>query len=466
VKEEASVRRPFALGIVLCALLVAVSACSHKSAGRNGRSRVQASPAPVPTAVAKQATVKPTLTIAGIIAPFQNVAISSSLSEPTLAVYVNEGDHVRRGQVLAKLDVTDLDANLEAAEATAKSDDERVAQSRYSATLAFGQSPDTVTQQRAALRSAQETARQARIDLARYKALVAEGYIANQQYVQQETTVATDDANVRSAQAALDSAITSQAVNGTPAHGLQQSTIASSLADAASAHAAADEIKAQIARATIVSPVDGVVVNRNLNAGEYPGSRTNFTVQEISQVYAELNASSADVFRIHSGSPVNITAGADSSGRVYHGSIVAVLGQVSPGSTNFTVKALVQNPDSSLQSGIPVTGTISLGPTTGIGIPSTAFLDDTNTSVYAVRDGAAQMAKVQQVATDGKTSIVSGLDDGTPVVSNGQLGITPGQAINPTPGPSGGAEPPGEAPSPGASGAAHHHKHAQASPAP
>ena len=425
-----------------------------------------ASPAPVPTTVAKQATVKPTLTIAGIIAPLQNVAISSSLSEPTLGVYVNEGDRVHRGEVLAKLDVTDLEANLAASEATAKSDDERVQQSRYSATLAFNQSPDTVTQQRAALRSAQETARQARIDLARYRALVAQGYIANQQYVQQETTVATDDANVRSAQAALDSAITSQEVNGNSSHGLQQSTIASSQADAASAHAAADQIKAQIARATIVSPVDGIVVNRNLNPGEYPGSRTNFTVQEISSVYAELNASSADVFRVRNGSSVNIVAGADSSGHIYHGSVVAVLGQVTPGSTNFTVKALVQNPDSALQSGIPVTGTISLTPTTGVGIPSTAFLDDTNTSVYAVRSGAAQTAKVQQVATDGTTSIVSGLSAGTAIVSNGQLGITPGQAINPTPGPSGGAEAPVEGASPGASGAPHHHHRAEASSSP
>jgi multidrug efflux pump subunit AcrA (membrane-fusion protein) len=464
VKEEASVRRPFALGIVLCALLVAVSACGHKAGGRNGRSRVQASPAPVPTTVAKESTVKPMLTIAGIIAPLQNVAISSSLSEPTLGVYVNEGDHVRKGQVLARLDVSDLEANLASSEATAKSDDQKVAQSRYSATLAFGQSPDSVTEARASLRAAQETVRQAQIDLARYKALVAEGYIANQQYVQQETTVATDEANVRSAQAALDSAITNQAVNGTPAHGLQQSTIESSIADAASAHAAADEIRAQIARATIVSPVDGIIVNRNLNAGEYPGSRTNFTVQEISSVYAELNASSADVFRIHSGSPVSIVAGSDSSGHVYHGTVVAVLGQVAPGSTNFTVKALVHNPDSALQSGIPVTGTISLGPTTGVGIPTTAFLDDTNSSVYAVRSGAAETAKVQQVATDGKTSIVSGLPDGTAIVSNGQLGITPGQAINPSPAPSGGEEPPGEEASPGAAG--HHRHHAAASPNP
>jgi multidrug resistance efflux pump len=404
------------------------------------------------------------LTIAGIIAPLQNVAISSSLSEPTLAVYVNEGDRVHKGEVLAKLDTTDLQANLEASEATARSDDERVAQARYSATLTFGQSPDQVTQQRAALRSAQDTARQARIDLARYKALAAQGYIADQQYVQQQTTVATDDANVRSAQAALDSAITSQQVNGTPAHGLQQSTIASAAAEAASAHAAADQIRAQIARATIVSPVDGIVVNRNINVGEYPGSRTNFTVQEISSVYAELNASSADVFRVRNGSPVNIVAGADSSGHVYHGTVVAVLGQVSPGSTNFTVKALVQNPDSLLQSGIPVTGTISLGPTTGVGIPTTAFLDDTNSSVYAVRSGAAQTAKVQQVATDGKTSIVSGLTEGTAVVSNGQLSIAPGQPINPSPGPSGGEAAPSEGASPGAAG--HHHHKPAASAAP
>ena len=248
---------------------------------------------------------------------------------------------------------------------------------------------------------------------------------------------------------------------------MQAANVASSVADAASARAQIDQIEAQISRATIVSPVDGVVVNRNLNPGEYPGSRTSFTIQELSSVYAELNASSADVFRIKAGAPVTLVAGSDATGRTYNGKIVAVLGQVQPGSTNFTVKALVANPGTTLQAGIPVTGTIELGATSGVGIPSGAFLDDTNSSVLAVENGTARTAKVTQVATNGTTSIVRGLSEGTKIVANGQLGIAPGQEINPKPRPSGARDPdaqtPPDATASGAPGG-HHHRHA--SPAP
>ena len=66
-------------------------------------------------------------------------------------------------------------------------------------------------------------------------------------------------------------------------------------------------------RRPIVSPIDGVVVNRNLNPGEYPGSRTIFTLQQLNNVYAELNASSADTFAIPVGAPVTLTSPAPSS---------------------------------------------------------------------------------------------------------------------------------------------------------
>jgi hypothetical protein len=117
--------------------------------------------------------------------------------------------------------------------------------------------------------------------------------------------------------------------------------------------------------------------------------------------------------------------------RAYAGRVVGVLGQVQPGSTNFTVKALIPNANGQLVSGLPVTGTISLAATTGIGIPTTAFLDDSHSTIFVVgTNGTAQLAKVTEVASDGTTSIVTGLSAGTMVISNGQLGITAGQQID------------------------------------
>jgi hypothetical protein len=152
-------------------------------------------------------------------------------------------------------------------------------------------------------------------------------------------------------------------------------------------------------------------------------------VQQLSSVYAELNASSSQVFALQRGAAVRMTA-AVAGNPTYTGTVVGVLGQVTPGATNFTVKTVVGNADLRLQSGIPVTATVSLPPTRGIGIPETAFLDDTHTTVIVDANGTAKVANVKEIASDGTTSVVSGLASGETVVTDGQLGITSGQKLS------------------------------------
>ena len=337
---------------------------------RGGPARTRNAPAanPIPTVAAKVTTVHATATISGVIAPLQNVAITSQLAEPADSVTVNEGDRVSKGQVIAVLDTADLRAQLAQDEATvvtdqrtAESDDAKVTQARYTQQLNIGQGGDQVQSARAVLAQAQQTLSNDQLNLTRDQQLLGNGYVAQQTVDQQQTTVNNDASAVRTAQANLQSAVTNQEVNGTTSVGLQAADVASVAADARAAHAvvlqaqaSVQQLQTQIAKATIVSPIEGVVVNRNLNPGEYPGSRTIFTLQQLNNVYAELNASSSDTFSIPVGAPVTLSV-AGAGGRSYTGKVVAVLGQVTPGSTNFTVKVLVANPDQKLQSGIPVT---------------------------------------------------------------------------------------------------------------
>jgi multidrug efflux pump subunit AcrA (membrane-fusion protein) len=397
-----------AASLALIALLSSGCAGGRQHRGH----RVSLAPAAVPTSAAAPVSVHPTVQIAGIVAPYQNVSISSSLSEPTDSVSVIEGDIVVHGQVLAVLDTTDLRASLEAAQRSAASD-----------------GSDQVRNARATVLQAQQTLKLDQVNLQRYQTLLDSGYVSQQQVDQQRTTVHNDQQQVLSAQASLQSAVLNSSVNGNYQQGLQAANVASAQADAASAHAQADQIQASIDKALVTSPVAGVVVNRNLNPGEYPGSRTIFTVQQLDPVYAELNASSEDVFRIRRGAAVSVAvAGVNTSS--YRGRVNAVLGQVSPGSTNFTVEAILANPGYRLKSGMAVTGTIDLPLVTGIGVPTTAFLDDSHDSLMVVNaDGTAKVAKVEERGSDGKTSVVTGIAQGTKVISNGQLGITAGQQV-------------------------------------
>jgi RND family efflux transporter MFP subunit len=433
-----------ALGALVLSAFV-LGACSH-GATKGGRARAQSAPAPIPTAAAKQTTLHGSDTISGVIAPFQNVAITSSLTEPADSVNVVQGDHVRAGQLIAQLDTADLRAELAqqqatvvADERTAESDDAKVVQARYTATLNIGTGVDNTNSARAALAQAKTTLANDTVNLQRDKALVGNGYVAQQTVDQQQTLVNNDAAAVRSAQAALQTALTNQSVNGNNQSGLQQSTIQSAIADARAAHAAVDQARAlvqqyqvMISKAAIYSPVDGEIVNRNMNPGEYPGSRTIFTIQELDKVYADLNASSADTFAIPVGGSVSMNV-SGAGGHTYLGKVVAVLGQVSPGSTDFTVQVLLQNTDGKLQAGLPVTAQIALPNVAGIGIPTTAFLDDTHTTVMLaddeLTDVVAKTVKVHEVSSDGTTSIVTGLKAGDNVVANGQLGIVDGQSL-------------------------------------
>ena len=434
-----------AAALVFVAVIATAAGCAHRGAA-GGRTRIASAPNAIPTAAARATTVHATTSISGIIAPLQNVAITSQLAEPADSVNVNEGDHVRAGQVIAVLDTADLVAQLAQAQATVQTDarnaasaDAKVAQARYTQRLNIGQSSDQVRAAQAAVAQAEQTLANDTLTLSRDRQLLASGYIAQSQYDQQATQVKNDQAAVRSAEATLQSARTSQAVNGTQNVGLQAANVQSAVADANAAHATigqaraqVQQLQAQIAKATIVSPVDGVVVNRNMNPGEYPGGRTIFTIQQLSHVYATLNASSSDTFAIPVGAPVKVTVSGAGS-RTYEGTVVAVLGQVTPGSTNFTVKVLIGNADGKLQSGLPVSATASLPPVSGIGIPTAAFLDDTHTSVMIADDElvdvVAKTVHVHEIASDGTTSIVTGLKPGQMVVANGQLGISDGQSI-------------------------------------
>jgi RND family efflux transporter MFP subunit len=434
--------------LLLATLLVAALSASGCAKQEAKHARAGASPNPIPTVAARATTVRATSGISGIIAPYQNVAITSSLSEPADQVRVNEGDRVRAGETIAVLDTADLRAQLAQAQSTvetdlrnAESDDAKVVQTRYTARLNIDTGTNGVSSARAALAQAQQTLSNDQVNLVRDRSLVGNGYVPQQTVDQQVTTVQNDQAAVRNAQANLQTAITNESVNGNQSTGLQASTVASAIADARAAHAVVDQARAQVLqlqtqidKATIVSPVDGVIVNRNLNPGEYPGSRTIFTIQQIDQVYAELNASSADTFSIPAGAAVTLTV-AGSGSQTYTGHVVAVLGQVTPGSTNFTVKVLVQNPDEKLQSGLPVSATVALPAVHGVGIPTAAFLDDTHTSVMIADDElvdvVAKTVHVRELASDGTTSIVSGLKSGQDVIANGQLGVADGQTLSP-----------------------------------
>jgi HlyD family secretion protein len=421
--------------------------CAGCSSSSNATAKPSPSAGPhVATVAVKSGVIHPSLQIAGVVTPFRQVGIAADLTEPIGEVDVQEGDHVRVGQPLAHLITDDLEAQLASAQRTVAEDVGRYSQAAY-------QTNATNAQDEAAIGSAQATLHQANVslsgaqtDLKRYEALEAQGYLAPQTVDQQRTSVASDVAAVNSAQAALNQAVANARANGRGNNaGVQQAELQSARAAADAGQATVEQLRRQIARAAIVSPVDGVVDAVNANPGEYPSARQLFTIEQISSVYALLPTSTAQVVQIRSGAPVTLTSGGNANAQKDLGKVVAVLDALQPGTTNFTVKVLVPNADGHLHAGMPITGDVALPPVTGIEIPVTAFIDETNTSVYVVDNDVVKTTTVRDVKDDGTHAIVTGLTAGTTIVSDvDSANVGNGDRITT-----------GAAPSPGTAGAKH-----------
>lgn len=393
----------------ICACIVLESAflaaCSHTA-----QSAVTTQRDPPPhTVPIVQGRLSPSMALSGMIAPFQNVTISSTLQEPADAVYVREGDAVRAGQLLAQLDTADLQANYNAAVRNAEDASARIAQTRDQGTLNIQQGSSGLVSAQSDLAQAQQKVALAQVTLHRDRELYSQGFLSRQTVDNDTTEYETDRQAVASAKAEVQNASATVRVNGNASGGLQQENLASARAAAASAKAQADQIAVQISKAAIRSPVDGIVINRNLNPGQYPGNAAIFTVQQIDTVYAMLNASSDQVFLIRPGASADVGIGTLHS-KTMRGVVEAVLGQAQPGGTNFIVKVRITNAGSLLQSGMVVSARVRLPPITGAMIPTGAFIDAAHDAVRMQRrDGTINVVTVRDLAEDGGRSIVDGL---------------------------------------------------------
>jgi multidrug efflux pump subunit AcrA (membrane-fusion protein) len=398
--------------LVSFALVAVLAACGAKHAA--------APPPPyVQTTVANNGAVSPSSAMSGLIAPFENAAIQTTLVEPADTVSVQEGDRVSKGDVLAQLDTADLQAELQSDIATAQSDAASTTHTVFSGNESISQGSQT-------LNAAQASLARDEAVMDRDGTLYRQGYVSLQQYQSDQATVRSDQANLRIAQATVQA-------NGPSlsAPGLQQSSVAQAQAQEKVALAQAQQIRVSISKATITSPIDGVVVNRNLNPGEYPGTREIFTLQQVSPIYAILRGSSDQVAGIFPGASATVSTDNATGRHSYTGKVVGVLNEIQPGSTQFQVKVVLQNPGDVLRPGTAVSGGVALPDVRGVLVPTTAFTDDNHDSIQIVQsDDTVKSVQVTEVASDGKNSVVKGVNAGTRVITNGQSSVGDGEKIS------------------------------------
>lgn len=179
------------------------------------------------------------------------------------------------------------------------------------------------------------------------------------------------------------------------------------------------------ATTTMLAPIDGVVTELAVREGAafMPGAAL-FRINGIRTVWVNAQVPEAQVSMIPMGATVAARATAW-PGVTFAGRVVALLPEVDPQTRTLSVRIVVENPQLKLAPGMFVsvefTGTAAEAQ---LVVPSEAVImtGERNVVVVAREGGGFDVAEVT-VATevDGKTAILSGLEEGQSVVISGQF---------------------------------------------
>ncbi len=186
------------------------------------------------------------------------------------------------------------------------------------------------------------------------------------------------------------------------------------------------EEKRQTTAATIVqSPIDGVVTELGARDGAaFAAGASLFRINGLTSVWVNAQIPEAHVSMVPMGSTVQAHATAW-PGREFKGRVIALLPQVDPQTRTFTVRVALDNPDFRLSPGMWVALDFT-GPALPpqLVVPSEAVISTGERSVVITAKDSRAFDVVEVstgVEQDGKTPILSGLQEGESVVVSGQF---------------------------------------------
>jgi HlyD family secretion protein len=284
-------------------------------------------------------------------------------TERIAAVLVQEGDHVKRGQLLARLETTRLGPQLARAEA------DLAAQQQAVDRLHHGNRPEEIAQARANVDSAAADAENARAQFARLNALSdsTSGRAVSRQ-------------DMDSARAALDTAQARLAVNrkalALELAGPRKEDIAQGEAELRADEAQLALLRQEFKDAELVAPLDAIVRSRIVEPGEISSpQKSAFTLAIVDPKWVRAYVAETDLGSVHEG--MSATVSVDSfRGRSFSGWVgfISPVAEFTPKSVETTdlrsslvyeIRVFVHDPADELRLGMPATVHISLKPAHG-----------------------------------------------------------------------------------------------------
>jgi HlyD family secretion protein len=340
----------------------------------------------------------------GKIQPITKVEVKSKASGIVEKLFVDINNYVHKGQQLAQLDQQEILAQVAAQRAQ----------------LAAAQANVSTCQ----ANIEQDKVNAAAPDLPMYKATLERNLQMEKLGIVSRQT--RDDAN-RDYLAALTRRDSSKAQIGVDTAKLKQAR-----AQVQQAQASLQQLEEQLSYTTIVAPMDGVILSRDVENGDAVssilvlGSTATLVMTEgdINQVYVQGKVDEADIAHVYLGQTARIKVESFRD-RVFNGKVtkIAPLGVEKDNVTTFEVRVSIDNPGGELKANMTANAEIILSEHKNVlMVPESAVLYDNQKRASvelpdkSQKSGKRKVSITVGLSNGSVTEILSGLHEGDQVV--------------------------------------------------
>src|SRR5919106_211247 len=391
---------------LVLALSFSLAGCVNKA-----QQNFERPPAPVTVAAAVSQDVSNYLDSLGKIVARETVAIQPQVSGRIMKIHFTDGANVSKGQLLFTIDPRPFEANLKQAQANL--------------------ARDTAAKKQAEANLAREVAREkwGLTQVERYRLLVEQGVVPHEQYQQLRADYDSLKANSEAASAAVRSADETIKVD----------------------QAAIETAKVQLSYCYIHSPIDGRAGQRlvdignvvnpggpsNSESGNTPPSNSLLVIERLDPIYADFTISQNNLTAVQDQMRAGTLSAEvrlpDAVNDPVVGRLTFVDNAVQTETGQVTLRATLPNPDHRFWPGRFVNVRLLLGSIQGaVLVPASAPQMSANGSyVYVITaESKAEQRQVSLGQRQGDLVVVEkGVAAGEKVVTNGQLGVTPGGKV-------------------------------------
>ena len=327
---------------------IGLSGCAKKDSGPKGPP-----PLNVDTATAMRRDIATYVNLDGQVAPLQDATLSVQQPGPLVSVYVNEGQRVSAGQILAKVDDSTLRAQL-------AQDQALIAQASARAQSSALGVPIMAQQVSAGVQTAQNTLNTDKAALANAQLvynqntqLFKQGYVSQTALEQSRAAYVGAQQRVQIDQQALQTA-----KSNTQQTGVSSANAAADRAAIQSAQAQANTLATQISQTALYAPFSGVITQRLMDPGAMAGPQAPVVrLSQIDYVYININVPDEDLGYIHAGTPVTFTT-SSIPGKTFSGMISDVNAVPTQGTLSYRARIRQANPGGLLRGGMLVSVTV------------------------------------------------------------------------------------------------------------